>query len=106
MRVRRYNEGQSATVNIVFQDDEEALVVPTTLRYRIDCLTTGRTVRDWTTLTPASTVAIPITPSDNAILNTRNASERKQMVIQTDYGTDDQAVEYSEWIVKNLLGVT
>jgi hypothetical protein len=105
MRVRKYNEGQSATVNIVFQDDDNVATTPTTLRYRIDCLTNRRQVRDWTTLTPASSVSIPITPSDNAILNTRNDVERRQMVIQTEYGTNDQAVEYSEWTVKNLQGV-
>jgi hypothetical protein len=106
MRVRKRNEGQSATVTIVFRDDDGVATTPGTLRYRIDCLTTGRMVRDWTTLTPASSVDIPITPADNAIKSSRNATERKQLVVQTEYGTDDQAVEYVEWTVKNLQGVT
>lgn len=105
MRLRKYNEGQSATITITFQDDDGTIVTPTTARYRIDCLTTKQEVRDWTTITPASTVTIAITPSDNAIISDRNDTERKQMVIQTDHGTDDQAVEYSEWTVKNLQGV-
>ena len=34
------------------------LVVPTTLRYRIDDLDTGENVLTWTTVTPASTATI------------------------------------------------
>jgi hypothetical protein len=106
VRVRNYNEGQSATLTFVFADEDDEVTEPTTARYRIDCLTTGRVVRDWTTLTVATSVEVAITPDDTAILVNRNPSERKQVVVQSNYGTDEQAVAYSEFTVKNLQGVT
>jgi hypothetical protein len=79
---------------------------PSTARYRIDCLTTKRTVTDWTELAPAAVVTISVTPDENAILNSRNVKETKQIVLQTNYGTSTQSVHTSDWVIRNLQGVT
>lgn len=105
-RVPEYNEGQSFTANFKFFDSSYVPSSPTTLRYRIDCLATRSTVRDWTTVTPAVSVNIAVSPDDNEIQNTSNKRERKQMVVQTNYGTASQGVETKEWDVLNLQGVT
>jgi hypothetical protein len=105
-RLRKYLEGTSASRTVTFLDEDGASALPTTLRYRIDCLTSKREVRDWTTLTPAVSVVIPITPDDNEIQDSRNPTERKQMVVQSNHGTDEQVVGEYEWLVTNLQGVT
>lgn len=106
-RVRKYLEGQSASITFYFyEDDGSTAATPTTARYRIDCLTTGRPVTDWTTLTVGSSITISITPTENRILNSRNKQERRQIVLQTEYGTNSQEVFKRDWIVENLQGVT
>lgn len=104
-RVQTYNEGQSFTATFKFFDSDWVASSPTTLRYRIDDLTNGTTVRDWTTVTPAAVVDIEVTPSDNDIVDTGHERERKQMVIQTNYGTDTQSVQTIDWFVDNVQGV-
>jgi hypothetical protein len=105
-RVPEYNEGQSFTATFKFFDSSYVPSSPTTLRYRIDCLTSGITVKDWTTAAATQTVNIEVSPDDNKIQNNSNLRERKQMVVQTNYGTSTQGVETKDWDVKNLRGVT
>ena len=105
-RVRNYNEGQSFTATFKFFDSSFLPSTPTTARYRIDCLTSGAIVKDWTELTAAQTIAVAVSPDDNKIQNSNNPSERKQMVVQSNHGTDVQSVQKSDWTVENLQGVT
>lgn len=106
-RTRRFLEGQSFTARFVFLDEDNAPASPLTARYRIDCKTSGQVIVDWTVIDPVSqTVEIRVTPSQNRIINSRNDVERRQMVVQSNYDTDEQAVQESEWDVKNLQGVT
>jgi hypothetical protein len=106
-RVRDYNEGDGFIHTAGFYDDDWADSSPATARYRIDCLTTKREVRDWTEITsPTQSVDIVITPADNAIINTRNKVERKEITVQSNYGTDTQKSEVMQWDVKNILGIT
>ena len=104
-RVREYSEEDGFVLTFKFFDDGVA-ATPDTIRYRIECLTTRRTVRDWTTVSPAHEIQIVVTPDDNAILNQRSIEERKQLIVQSNYGTDTQKSTKSEWIVENLQGVT
>ena len=105
-RVRNYKEGQSFVATFKFFDTNFVPASPATARYRIDCLTSKAVVRDWTTLSAAQTIDIAVTPADNAIQNSSNPSERRQLVVQSNYGTDVQSVQSSEWTVENLQGVT
>lgn len=104
-RVPTYNEGQSFTATFKFFDSDWVASSPTTVRYRIDDVTNGSTVRDWTVVTPAAVLNIEVTPSDNDISDTGNKSERKQMVVQTNYGTDTQSVQTIDWYITNVQGV-
>lgn len=104
-QLKRYDEGDSFTARFEFYDEDRVASSPTTLRYRIDCLTSGNAVRGWTTVTAAQSVDISVTPDDNAIINDSNRTERKQMVTQTNFDTDTQSVYTTEWDVKNLQGI-
>lgn len=78
---------------------------PADVRYRVDCLTTGRTVQDWTTATPGTSATIAITGANNAILNQCNVQERKQLTVQSDVGASDQCTGTVEFTVENVDGI-
>jgi hypothetical protein len=104
-RVREYNEGDTIDVTFSFFDPDWVFATPTTVRYRIHCLTENRTVREWTSLTPSQSVEIAIASSDNAIINAGNVRERKQVQVQVYTGLSTQKTHTREWFVKNLQGV-
>jgi hypothetical protein len=94
------DEGSSATA-IMQVRDGDAATTPTTARYRIDCLTTGNTVRGWTELTPADAISIVLDYTDNAILASQNRKERKQITAEIDTGLSTQYRARGFWSVKN-----
>lgn len=83
-----------------------AAVTPTTVHYRIDDLTTGKELQDWTSVSTASNVSIAITSTFNAIQDDTSHRERKQLTIKADDALDTQHIETIEWFVTNLLGLT
>lgn len=105
-RVPEFNEGDSFTANFKFFDKDFVPSSPLTLRYRIDDLTNKVAVRDWTEVPAFQEVDIDVTPEDNAIQNTNNVRERKQIVAQSNFGTSTQKSETKEWDVRNVQGIT
>lgn len=106
MRLDRVNEGSYYEVEATFRNSDWAATLPTTLRCRIDCETTGTVIRDWTDLTPALTVTITVTANENRIVGGGNTTERRALTIQADYGTDQQFTGIHKWTVVNLRGVS
>lgn len=105
-RVPEYNEGQSFTANFKFFDADWTPSSPLTARYRIDDKTNKVPVREWVVLTPSQNLDIEVTPEDNAIQKTSNVLERKELVVQSNYGTSTQSVQTTEWDVRNVQGIT
>jgi hypothetical protein len=87
-------------------DGDTLPATPATLRYRIDCETTGKTLQDWTTLTPASVVSLVVPSSINAIQSRANPYELKTFTVEANTGTDNAFNDAYSWRVKNLFGVT
>jgi len=83
-----------------------AAVTPTTVHYRVDDLTTGKELIDWTSVSAASNVSIAITATFNTIQDDTSRRERKRLTIKADDGLDTQHLETKEWFVVNLLGLT
>ncbi len=102
----RWKERSQITVGARFRDRALAdEVTPTNVKYRLDCLTTGQSIADWTSVTPGETVSVTVTPTQNAIVNGCNTHERKQLMIAADYGLATQFVESIEWEISNLRGL-
>jgi hypothetical protein len=101
-----FGEGSSFTLTAYFRNraTAAAATTPTTVDVRLDCLTTGITLRDWTTVTPAANVSIAVTGAENAIQNAGNKREQKQVTIMLDEGLDTQLREIAIWTVENLYG--
>ena len=106
MRLDRVNEGSFYDVTANFLDSANAPTVPDSVRYKIDCETSGKAIRGWTSVTPAATVTITATAAENAIVSDINRSETKVMTIQVDQGTDRQYNSNRKWLVLNLKGIT
>jgi hypothetical protein len=101
----RYNEGSAFTATVYFRTrSTAAATTPTSIKYRIDCLTSGTELADWTTVSAASSVSISITATHNAIQNDGNGHEIKQLTVASDYGLSTQHVEAVSWRVENLYG--
>jgi hypothetical protein len=99
------NEGSALAFTITLYTDG-TLTVPTSLRYRVDCITTGATLTSWTSLTPASTTSVTVTPAANAIQNNSNFTEVKTITLEADHGLSGAYTHETTWRVKNLQGIT
>ena len=80
----------------------DAAEAPTTAKYRVDCITTGKVLTDWTTLTPASSMAISITATENAIQDQANRFEKKQLTVAANPDTATQYRAVVTWKVENI----
>lgn len=101
------NELSSSWLSVSFFDRLGAAAAPSSITCRIDCTTTGTAIRASTAVTPAATVEIAITPTENRIINTANATERRRVTVIAVYGGADQLTEQIDYDVRNLApGVT
>lgn len=83
----------------------KAASVPTTIRYRIDCLKTRTVIKDWTSVSAAANVTITISSSDNEIQDDSNSFERKQIIVQADAGLSTQVSGRKIFKIENLTGI-
>lgn len=97
-------EGSSFTATANFRTRATAAAAtPTTVHWRLDCLTTLVQLADYTSVSAASSVSIAITGTHNAIQGD-NRTEVKQLTVVTDRGLSTQCVEAMVWTVENLYG--
>lgn len=98
-------EGTGFTLPVKFRDRAQATgSTPTTIHYRVDCLTTGQTLLDWTSVSPSSGVNLTMLPGFSAIRDDLNDFERKQVTVKADDGLSTQCVKAASWEVENLFG--
>ena len=81
-----------------------AAATPTTIHWRLDCLSTGNEIADDTSVSAASSFTIAVTGAHNAIQSDGNEFETKQLTITTDVGLATQYREAVTWRVQNLYG--
>jgi hypothetical protein len=98
------NEESAKAVNVRVIGTDGSVVAPTTLKYRLDCRTSGTVLVDWTTVTPDATTVIPITADQNRIVNDGNEVEEKLLTAIVDEGLDTQDSQEYGWQVVNLYG--
>lgn len=100
----KQQEGSSFTATAYGRNGQTA-EAPTTAKYRLDCLTTGTKLTDWTTLTPAASMAISITSTENAIQDQSNRFEKKQLTVAANPDTATQYRAVAIWKVENIRNV-
>lgn len=103
------NESSAMTVRARFFNETGDLVTPTTARYLIRDISNDRLVRDWTSMSPAATVDIQVTASDNDLYEHARRGkkfERRVVTVQADTGTATQRTDEIEYWVRDLAGIT
>jgi hypothetical protein len=89
-----------------------AAATPTTVHYRVDNVTAQKEMTGWTSVTPATSVSISITASDNVIqdlpVGIRGGAsfERVQLTVALDKGLSTQVTKTRMWRLNDIYGVT
>lgn len=101
------NEGSAAYLSPTFLNKTNQPDVPTSITYKVVCLTTGTLMRDWTAIaTPLSTVEITLDSITDNIINTQtNSKETRCVTVKAVYGPSDELIDEYEYDVINLNGV-
>ena len=97
---QKYSEGTAFTATAYFRSGTAAST-PSAAKYRIDCLTTCKEIKDWTTLTPAASISISVTATENTIEDESNQIEKKQITVASEPDTASQEREVRTWKVIN-----
>lgn len=106
--MNQINEKTTGYVTVTFRDKAGVAVMPTSVSYRIDCMTTGQQVRNWTPIAPGPSVEIVLTPADTSILVDANTHEQRRITTVATYGpgNDDQCTDEVDFQVFNLKFVS
>ena len=103
------NEKSTASVVVKPYDKDGNAATPNSMTYRIDCLTSGNSVKTETILTPATSVTITITPTENAMQVATNDYEIKEVTVTSEFNPTpgvDTLIETHKYRVQNLNAVT
>jgi hypothetical protein len=99
------NEGSSASFTVAFLDADGVATVPNAVRYRIDCMTTGAEIAAWASLTPGTTVSVPLTAALNVMQSEANTRETRRVTVEASYSSDGKLVDFEDFTLANSMGV-
>ena len=101
----KVNEAESFIATAYFRTRATgAALAPTTIKYRVDCLSTRTLLKDWTSVSAAASVELTMTSAINAIQEDAKDWERKQLTVKADDGLSTQTMGVKRWIVSNVFG--
>ena len=104
--MRRVPERSLLRIRARLLDPDDVPTVPNTLRYRLDCQTTGTELIGWTVVSPVDLLEVAVSADMNRIINTRNRTERKVFTVEANAGTDEAYSTEEVYEVRNLTAVT
>lgn len=98
------NERTTRYLTATFFDKAKVLSQPSSVSYRVDCLTTGLSVRAWTVVTPGTSVEIVLDAGDNSLRVPSNARELRRVTVVATYGAGnaDQVVVENDYEVRKV----
>lgn len=102
----RINEQTASWLELSFYDKDGDPVIPVSLSYRIDCLTTGAEIVDDTGVSPAAEVEIKLSSTVNSIQDQTNAYERRRITITATHGANDFDITKYVYRIVNFGAVT
>jgi hypothetical protein len=95
------NENTQYPFRITLKDADDVLTAPTTLDWRLDCVTTGTEITSWTALGAASTVNHTVPATANVMQDSANYVETKRITVSADRGTDTEVVQFLNYDLLN-----
>jgi hypothetical protein len=72
--------GSACFVNAAFFDTTNAPLIPTTLQYQIIDVASGTQILNWTTVTPAASVQVVVSSTQNAMISNSRSSETHEVL--------------------------
>ena len=100
------NEKTTAYVAVKFYDKAGALAAPSSVTWRLDCMTNSQQIADWSSISPASEIEITVGFALNAIINQANDTERRVVTVRAVYGASDELHSEFVYILQNLRNVS
>lgn len=99
-----FNERSRVLASVYFYNTSLVGNVPATMHYNLRCRTTGAVLKDWTAITPATSVQIAIPASLNVIQNDANSEEVKVLTVSANKDLDNEVTQERAYVLKNLDG--
>lgn len=110
MATQIINEGSSLYLTLTFFDELSVPITPSSAKWRIDEVSDPHTpveVTAWTVLGGlASTMAVNIPGTSNAISDQADVFEPREFTILINEGLGTQASQKKFYRIKNLIGVS
>ena len=106
----QYVEHSAFTATAYFRTrSSAAAATPTTVHYRIDNLSTKNEVKDWTSVTPGTSVSISVASTENVIDGGSTETsipkyQTLQLTVALDKDLSTEVRNFKNWRVKNLYG--
>ena len=100
------NEGSTSYLTVDFLDKDGNAAAPSSVSYRVDCLTSGAEIKADTALGASSQVEITLSAADNAIQDQTNERERRLVTVEASFGANDGVKDEYVYMLKNLRKVT
>ena len=79
------NEQSTFDLSFTVTDENNTLVTPTSVQYRIDDISSGTAITDWTSAVLDNPVNIPILSNYSIIINDKNKVELKEITVKVEY---------------------
>ncbi len=106
MSLPTVKEGCSAWLQVTLLDKLGELAVPTSVRYRIDCLTVATQIKDWTAATAASTQEIFLSANDHVIIGPKNKQETLRVTVEATYASSaDRITSEFDYVLTALSAI-
>jgi hypothetical protein len=86
---------------MTLKDADSVLVGPSTLEWRLDCVTSGGEITGWAFLSADSSVDHVVPATSNRIQDSANLVERKRITVSANRGTSTEIVDHLEYDVLN-----
>lgn len=100
------DEGNAIYVTAVSRDESGDLLAPTTLEWKLKCLSNDQDIVGWTSVaSPGAEQSIAIAGAYNAIIDDGRAYEDKQVAFRRDSGLSTQHHEVQTYRVRNQSAV-
>lgn len=101
------NEQTSSVITVGLADAEGTPAPPTQVTVRIDCLTTGTSIRGpQLIVAPGTPFLLNVTADENRIVDQNDLQEYRRLTIIAEYGNGDRLTGQFDWIIANLTFVT
>jgi hypothetical protein len=95
-------EHSTCWLTLTFFNALGVAAVPAHVTYRIDDQASETEILDDTSLTPASSISVKLTPTDNRILNDTNESEYREVTVHAGFDASDECNAKVVYRVDNL----